>query len=87
MFFQEFLDINQNLVIRGSTAESFRRYCNGNDANEFANAIRIYYNYLRPHQALNGLTPSQVAGIPINLSDNRWLKMIELANMSKSNVF
>jgi len=48
-------------------------------AGDFAEAMRIYYNYLRPHQALDGLTPSQVAGIPINLDGNRWLTMIELA--------
>lgn len=48
-------------------------------ADDFAEAMRVYYNYLRPHQALDGLTPSQVAGIPINLDGNRWLRIIELA--------
>ena len=52
------------------------------DGNDFAEAMRFYYNYLRPHQALNGFTPAQMAGIPIDLDGNRWLKMIELSNMS-----
>lgn len=52
--------------------------------NDFAEAMRVYYNYLRPHQALDGLTPSQVAGIPINLDGNRWLKMIELSKLSNN---
>jgi len=52
-------------------------------ADDFAEAMRIYYNYLRPHQGLGGLTPAQMAKIPINLDGNRWLKMIELTNISK----
>lgn len=53
-------------------------------ANEFGDAMRVYYNYIRPHQALGGLTPSQKANIPINLEGNRWLKMIELSKSSKT---
>ena len=48
--------------------------------NDFAEAMRVYYNYLRPHQALDGLTPAQMAGIPIDLDGDRWLKMIELSS-------
>jgi len=50
-------------------------------AEEFGDAMRVYYNYIRPHQALNGLTPSQKANIPIDLSGNRWKTMIELASI------
>jgi len=48
-------------------------------AEEYAEAMRIYYNYIRPHQGINGLTPAQMAGVPIDLSGNRWQRMIELA--------
>jgi len=30
---------------------------------------RTYYNVMRPHQALKGLTPAQRAGIP---QENNW---------------
>ena len=50
----------------------------------FADGFRTYYNYIRPHQALDGKTPSEMAGIPIDLSGNRWMKMIELASQSRS---
>lgn len=49
-------------------------------AEEYAEAMRIYYNYIRPHQGINGLTPAQMAGVPIDLSGNRWQKMIELVS-------
>jgi len=48
-------------------------------ASEFCDGMRVYYNYIRPHQAIGGLTPAQMAAIPINLLGNRWVKMIELA--------
>ena len=48
-------------------------------AAEFATGLQTYYNYIRPHQGINGLTPAQMAGIPLDLTGNRWEKMIELA--------
>jgi len=56
------------------------------NASIFVDGFRTYYNYIRPHQGLDGMTPAQMANIPINLDGNRWLKMIELANHSKSAV-
>lgn len=48
-------------------------------AAEFATGLQTYYNYIRPHQGIGGLTPAQMARIPIDLSGNRWERMIELA--------
>jgi len=48
-------------------------------ASEFVAGLQTYYNYIRPHQGIGGLTPAQMAHIPINLTENRWQKMIELA--------
>lgn len=48
-------------------------------ASEFAAGMQTYYNYIRPHQGIGGITPAQMANIPINLIGNRWQKMIELA--------
>jgi transposase-like protein len=48
-------------------------------AEEFAAGMQTYYNYIRPHMGINGLTPAQMANIPINLMGNRWETMIGLA--------
>jgi len=48
-------------------------------AQEFVTGMQVYYNYIRPHQGIGGLTPAQMAKIPIDLMGNRWEKMIELA--------
>ncbi len=36
----------------------------------------IYYNFVRPHQALNGKTPAEVAGIGI-IGENKWIGLIK----------
>jgi len=48
-------------------------------AQEFVAGMQTYYNYIRPHQGIGGLTPAQMANIPINLLGNRWETMIGLA--------
>ena len=48
-------------------------------AEEFVAGMQTYYNYIRPHQGIGGLTPAQMANIPINLIGNRWVTMIGLA--------
>ena len=48
-------------------------------AEDFATGMQTYYNYIRPHQGINGMTPAQMANIPINLMRNRWETMIGLA--------
>ena len=39
----------------------------------------IYYNFIRPHQALNGKTPAEVAGLDLELDENKWKSLIEKA--------
>jgi transposase-like protein len=46
-------------------------------AMDFAAGMQTYYNYIRAHQGIGGLTPAQMAGIPLDLTGNRWMKMIE----------
>lgn len=36
----------------------------------------IYYNYVRPHRALEGKTPAETAGIGIE-NKNKWLGLIK----------
>jgi len=39
--------------------------------------LRIYYNFIKPHQALNGKTPAEKAKLALNLKDNKWLSLIK----------
>lgn len=40
---------------------------------------QMFHNYLRPHQGLDGKTPSEACGIEIN-GDNKWLTIIQNAS-------
>jgi len=40
---------------------------------------RAYYNLIREHQALEGRTPSEVAGIETPIGNNKWLELIRKA--------
>jgi putative transposase len=59
-------------VIRGLKSEK--------TANVYMDNWRTYYNFVKPHQTFNGLTPSEVAGISIGNGRNKWLSLIELSN-------
>jgi hypothetical protein len=41
--------------------------------------MEIYHNFIRPHMALNGRTPSEVAGIEVK-GDNKWVTLIQNAS-------
>ena len=38
--------------------------------------MQSFYNYIRPHSGIKGMTPAQMANIPINLMGNRWETMM-----------
>lgn len=40
--------------------------------------LPIYHNYIRPHMALDGKTPSEVAGISVE-GNNKWITLIQNA--------
>jgi transposase-like protein len=42
---------------------------------------QIYHNYVRPHMALNGKTPADLAGINIQ-GENKWITIIQNASRS-----
>jgi transposase-like protein len=44
---------------------------------------QIFHNYIRPHMALQGKTPAEIAGIKVE-GDNKWLTLIQNAS-KKSN--
>ena len=76
---------NNNIVERlnGTVRERtkvMRGLDNDRTAQTMMDANRIYYNYLGPHQALNGKTPSEKAGINLQLKGNKWQDLIRKAN-------
>jgi len=40
---------------------------------------KIYYNFIRPHMSLGGYTPAEIAGIDLNLGQNKWLNLLKQA--------
>jgi transposase-like protein len=40
--------------------------------------MQIYHNYVRPHMALDGKTPAEVAGIKVE-GENKWMTLIQNA--------
>jgi len=49
-------------------------------ANSILKGWAIHYNFIRPHLALKGKTPSELA-TDIKLEDNKWLDLIHRANL------
>ena len=43
---------------------------------------QIFHNYIRPHQGLDGKTPSEACGIKIE-GDNKWVTLIQNARLAK----
>ena len=41
-----------------------------------AEGQRIQYNFVRPHMALEGQTPAQVAGVGVN-ANNKWMELLK----------
>jgi transposase-like protein len=61
----------RNKVMRGLDEES--------TAQTMMDGMRIYYNFIRPHTALEGRTPAQKAKIDAESSDKKWLSLIKKA--------
>lgn len=36
-----------------------------------------YYNFIRPHEGLNGYTPAEIAGLDVGLGQNKWKGLIK----------
>jgi len=49
-----------------------------NSANSIMKGFEIHYNFIRPHLALKGKTPSELA-TDIKLNGNKWLELIKLS--------
>ena len=42
----------------------------------FIKGHQLYYNFIKPHQALNNYTPAHFANIYLNLGDKKWEKLL-----------
>jgi putative transposase len=49
-------------------------------ARTIIDGFRIYYNFIRPHMALNGKTPAQKARVVSELESKNWLSLIKKAS-------
>lgn len=43
---------------------------------------QIFHNYIRPHQSLNGKTPSEACSITIE-GNNKWITLIQNASIAE----
>ena len=46
-------------------------FCNFDSANNLISTFVFFFNFVRPHMSLNGLTPAQVAGLSLNDKQRR----------------
>jgi len=72
---------NNNIVERlhGTVRERtkvMRGLDNEQSAMKAIEGQRMYYNHIRPHMALNGRTPAEVAGLDLQLGPNTWQSLI-----------
>ena len=78
-----FVDLsNNNLVERlNGTVREREKVMRGlkteRTANTMIEGYRAYYNFIRPHQSLNGQTPAEKANIDLELGNNKWLNLIK----------
>ena len=76
--------LNQNIERLNGTVRERLKVMRGLDSEDTAQVIidgdRFYYNYIKPHMGLNGLTPAQIANLPIAPEgENPWMVHIKEA--------
>jgi len=74
---------NQNIERLNGTVRDrvkpMRGFQNENTAEVMTSAFRNYYNFIKPHNSLNGQTPAQVAGIGVEDNNNKWEGLLKRA--------
>ena len=68
----------------GATLRHREKVCRGlkRDDSAIISGLRLYHNFVRPHQGLPGsTTPAEAAGITVE-GDNKWLTLIQAAAKS-----
>ena len=59
--------------------KTLRTFDNTDSASKFLCFYMVYYNFIRKHMSLNGITPAQAAKIELNLGKNRFMDLIRKA--------
>lgn len=77
---------NNNLIERyhgnyRDREKTFRGLQNNKTAQQYGDNFRTYYNFLRQHKGLDGLTPAQASGI----DEPREIKALLLKSLAKKN--
>jgi len=71
---------NQNIERLNGTVRDrikpMRGFGSAETATVMTDAFRNYYNFIKPHNSLNGSTPAQVAGIGVENSPNKWQELL-----------
>lgn len=57
-----------------------------NTAQDLVDAMRIHYNFIRPHMALENKTPAEEAGIKLPLGENKVESLMRLAAVNKNDI-
>ena len=65
-----------------SRTVTMRGMDNDSSAQVMVDALRLNYNFTRPHMALGGQTPAEAAGLDFGLQGNRWEAIIKKAARS-----
>lgn len=52
-------------------------------ARAYVDAFRFYYNFIKPHMSLSGITPAEAAGL-LPENGNRWLSLIRMKGNGNS---
>ncbi len=55
-------------------------------AQDLLDAMRIHYNFIRPHMALENKTPAEKAGIKLELGQSKVETLMRLAAINKNNI-
>ncbi len=75
-------DMNNNQMesFNGATLRHKEKVTRGlkKDDSSILSGLRVYHNFVRPHQGLNGKTPAEMAGITVQ-GDNKYMTMIQAA--------
>jgi len=57
--------------------KTMRGFDNEESAELMTDAFRNYYNFIKPHSSIQGITPALKAGIGVEMEGNRWMKLLE----------